>query len=436
MRKIELLAPAGNREKLETVLHYGADAAYFGMQKYNLRKFADNFSDAEVPDAVAYAHKLGKRLYATLNIIPFHSDLEDLPRAVQLLESAGVDGVIVSDLGVLDIVRENSSLPIHVSTQASNTNWRSVRQWHRLGAKRVVLAREVPIDDIRRIKDAVPEMEVEVFVHGAMCMAFSGHCFLSAHLANRDANSGGCAQSCRWRYAIVEQTRPGEYIPIEETERGTYVFNSRDLCTIEFLDKLLDAGVDSLKIEGRVKGIHYAATTTKIYREGLERWKGRKFEVDSAWIDELMTVSNRGFTSGFFLGKPTVRDLNTTETQYYFTHVLAAKVEADLGNNEYVLWSRSPFYREMFTEWIPVEGVSREITFESFNNHETGEPMNVAMPNYRVRVKCSEKLAVGDLLRQPSADKEKAWNPKVQQWARDQAWREKSWREKIIGDKK
>jgi putative protease len=428
MRNIELLAPAGNREKMETVFHYGADAAYFGLQKFNLRKFADNFADDEIHEAVRFAHGLGKRLYATLNIIPFESDLAELPAAVRLLDSAGVDGVIVSDLGVLDVVKEHSRLPVHVSTQASNTNWRSVRQWHRLGAKRVVLAREVPIDDIKRIKDAVPEIEIEVFVHGAMCMAFSGHCFLSAHLAGRDANSGGCAQSCRWKYALVEQNRPGEYIPIEETERGTYVFNARDLCTVEFLDKLLDAGVDSLKIEGRVKGIHYAATTTKIYKEALRRWQQGSFAVDEKWITELMTVSNRGFTSGFFLGKPTVRDLNTTETQYYFTHVLAAKVEQDLGNNEYVLWARSPFHRNLPTEWIPVDAPVCDVSFESFLNHETGEVMDLAHPNYRVRAKCSQALGVGDLLRQPSPDKEKVWNPKVQQWARDQAWRDKEWK--------
>lgn len=425
MQKVELLAPAGNREKLETVFHYGADAAYFGLQQFNLRKFADNFGDHEICSAVEFAHFQGKRMYATLNIIPFQHDLDELPGAVALLEKAGVDGVIVSDLGVLDIVKEHSKIPVHVSTQASNTNWRSVRQWHRLGAKRVVLAREVPIDDIKRIKDSVPEMEIEVFVHGAMCMAFSGHCFLSAHLAGRDANSGGCAQSCRWKYAVVEQTRPGEFIPIEETERGTYVFNSRDLCTIEFLDKLIAAGVDSLKIEGRVKGIHYAATTTKVYGEALRRCRAGNFSVDESWIPELMTVSNRGFTTGFFLGKPSILDINTTETQYYFTHVLAAKVEQHLGGDEYVLWARSPFRRDLPTEWIPVEGNVRQVLFSEFANFETGEPMEVAHPNFRVRVKCSHKLVVGDLLRQPSPDKEKAWNPKVQQWARDQAWRDK-----------
>jgi putative protease len=425
MQTIELLAPAGNREKLETVFHYGADAAYLGLQKFNLRKFADNFSDEEIPAAVQFAHELGKRIYAALNIIPFEADLGLLPQAVNVLEGAHVDGVIVSDLGVLDIVREHSNLPIHVSTQASNTNWRSVRQWQKLGAKRVVLAREVPIDDIKRIKDALPDMEIETFVHGAMCMAFSGHCFLSAHLAGRDANSGGCAQSCRWKYAIVEQTRPGEFIPLEETERGTYVFNSRDLCTVEFLDKLLEAGVTSLKIEGRVKGIHYAATTTKVYREALNSWKEGRFAVNPSWIPELMTVSNRGFTTGFFLGKPSILDINTKETQYYFTHVLAAKVEESLGNNEYVLWVRSPFHRDLFTEWMPVEGKVVPVVFESFVNHETGEALRLAHPNFRVRVKCSHSLGVGDLLRQPSPDKEKAWNPKVQQWARDQAWREK-----------
>ncbi len=399
-KTIEILAPAGNREKLETVLHYGADAAYLGLKRFNLRKFADNFSDDEIFDAVSFAKTLGRRIYVALNIIPFNHELDEAVECVKLLEAAGVDAVIVSDLGMLEVVKENSNLEVHVSTQASNVNWRSVRQWNRLGAKRVVLAREVPLADIRQIKDSVPDMEVEVFVHGAMCIAYSGHCLLSAHMASRDANGGGCAQSCRWKYGVVEETRPGEIFPVEESERGTHIFNSRDLCTISFLDKLLEAGVDSLKIEGRVKGIHYAATVTKVYREALALWNQGKFQFNPSWMDELASVSNRGFTSGFFLGKPTHLDINSAWSKYSFTHILAAKVEHLLPDGSYLLTVRNQFDWREGCEHLPVDGEPNALNFESVVFEETREPAAVLNPNDRVVVRVGQALQVGDLIRQ------------------------------------
>ncbi len=399
-KTIEILAPAGNREKLETVYHYGADAAYIGLKNLNLRKFADNFSDDEIPAAVALARTNGKKIYLALNVIPFNNDLDEAVACVKNLATSGLDGVIVSDLGMLDVVRENSNLDVHVSTQASNTNWRTVRQWQRLGAKRVVLARELPLDDIRRIKDAVPEMELEAFVHGAMCIAFSGHCLMSAHMANRDANSGGCAQSCRWKYSVVEETRTNESFPVIETERGTFVFNSRDLCALPFLDKLIDAGVESLKIEGRVKGIHYAATTTKVYREAVELLKQGRFECRQEWMDELASASNRGFTSGFFLGKPNHTGINHEWSGYSSTHVMAAKVLDQRGPNEFLLGVRHHVDLRSGCEHVPVFGAPYEVQFSSLVYANNKQPASIVNPNDRVLVCTTSNLQAGDLIRQ------------------------------------
>lgn len=397
---IEILAPAGNREKLETVYHYGADAAYIGLKNFNLRKFADNFADNDVPDAVALAREKGKKLYVALNVMPFNSDLELAASSVKALAACGVDGVIVSDLGMLDVVLENSNLTVHVSTQASNTNWRTVRQWYRLGAKRVVLARELPLDDIRRIKDAVPEMQLEAFVHGAMCIAFSGHCLMSAHMANRDANSGSCAQSCRWKYSVVEETRTNENFPVIETERGTFVFNSRDLCALPFLDKLIEAGVESLKIEGRVKGIHYAATTTKVYREAVDLFNQGKFECRKEWMNELASASNRGFTSGFFLGKPNHTAINHEWSGYSSTHVMAAKVLEQRGSNQFLLGVRHHVDLRDGCEHMPVIGDPQSIQFSSIIYDNNKQPASLVNPNDRVLVHTDSNLMVGDLIRQ------------------------------------
>ncbi len=247
MKKVELLAPVGNMEKFKMAMHYGADAVFLGGKMhygadavflggkmFNLRAGSSNFSDEELIEAVNYAHNLGKKVYVTLNIIPHNNELELLPDYVKFLEKIGVDGVIVADLGVFQIVKENTNLRISVSTQASNTNWRSVKMWKDLGAKRVVLAREISLENIAEIRAKVPDIELEVFIHGAMCMSISGRCLLSNYMTGRDANRGDCAQSCRWKYSLVEETRPGEYMPVFEDDHGTYIFNSKDLCTIEF----------------------------------------------------------------------------------------------------------------------------------------------------------------------------------------------------------
>jgi len=399
LKKIELLSPAGNYEKLDMVYRYGADAAYIGGKMFNLRAFADNFNDDELENAVKLAHSLNKKLYVTLNIIPHNNDLERMPEYVKYLDTLGLDGIIVADMGVFQIVKENSNIPINISTQASNTNWASVKMWKDLGAKRVILAREVSIKEIREIRDKVPDIELEAFVHGAMCMSISGRCLLSNYMTGRDANRGACAQPCRWKYNLVEEKRPGQYFPIGEDERGTYIMNSKDLCTIEFLDQMIDAGLDSLKIEGRMKGIYYAATTTKIYRQAIDEYYEKKWEFKQKWLDELMTISHRNYTSGFYFKKPGTEDHNYDSSAYKHTHKLVAKVLKDLGDDHYLLEVRNKLNVGDEVEVIQPKGDPIKITFPKMQNNKNGESIESANPNTIIKIKTTLNLSEKDMIR-------------------------------------
>ncbi|WP_315273548.1 U32 family peptidase [Selenomonas sputigena] len=302
MKKPELLSPAGNLEKLKMALIYGADAVYLGGKSFGLRAFGGNFSEAEMEEGVRFAHALGRKVYVTLNIFAHNADLDRLPAYLSFLAEIHVDGLLVSDLGVFSLAREFApSVPLHISTQANNTNWATVDAWQKLGAERVVLARELSRAEIAAIR-AHSTVELEMFVHGAMCISYSGRCLLSSYLTGRDANRGACAQACRWRYGLVEESRPGEVFPIKEDERGTYIMNSKDLCLLPFLPELCAMGLDSLKIEGRMKSVHYAASVTKVYREAIDAAydEGRTFHLRDSWLEELQKVSHRIYTSGFF----------------------------------------------------------------------------------------------------------------------------------------
>lgn len=403
MKKVELLAPVGNIEKFKMALHYGADAVFLGGKMFNLRAGSNNLSDEELIYAVNYAHERGKRVYVTLNVIPHNDELEKLPEYVKFLDEIKVDGVIVADLGVFQIVKEYSDLPISISTQASNTNWRSVKMWKDMGAKRVVLARELTLEDIAEIREKVPDIELEVFVHGAMCMSISGRCLLSNYMTGRDANRGDCAQSCRWKYNIVEETRPGEYMPVYEDEHGTYIFNSKDLCTIEFLDKLLDLGVDSLKIEGRMKGIYYVANAVKVYRDAIDSYYSGNYKYNPKWLEELESTSHRSYTKGFYMGKLGSEGQNyNNRNSYSQTHQLVAKVEKNLGNGEYILAIRNKLYVGDKLEVVS-PGISiREIILPKMilikKDKEIGE-VDEANPNSFVKIKLDENLNELDMLR-------------------------------------
>ena len=310
MKKPELLAPAGNMEKLKMALLYGADAVYLGGKAFGLRAFGGNFTNEELQEAVDFAHKLGKKIYVTVNILPHNSDIAKLPAYLTFLNEIKVDAILVADLGVFTLAKEYApDVELHISTQANNTNWAAVNAWAELGASRVVLAREMSLEEIKEIREKC-SVELEMFVHGAMCISYSGRCLMSNYLTGRDANRGSCAQPCRWNYALVEEKRPGQYFPVLEDERGTYIFNSKDMCLLPYLPDVIASGVDSLKIEGRMKSVHYAASVVKAYREAIDSYFAapEQFEVKKEWVEELDKVSHRAYTTGFYYGRPTEKD--------------------------------------------------------------------------------------------------------------------------------
>lgn len=303
MRKTELLAPAGSLEKLKTAIRYGANAVYAGGKDFSLRAGAENFSDEEMEEGIAFAHRHGVRFYAAANIFPHNRDLKPYRAYMEKLARWGADAAIVADIGAFMIAREAApGLDLHISTQADSVNCAAVAQWHKLGAKRVILARELSIGEIREIREKTPpDIELELFVHGAMCVSYSGRCLLSNYMANRDANRGNCAQPCRWRYSLVEELRPGEHMPVFENERGTFIFNSKDLCLIRRIPEIIESGVSSLKIEGRMKSAYYVATVVKAYREAMDAYYADPagYRFDEKHLRELEKVSHRAYWEGF-----------------------------------------------------------------------------------------------------------------------------------------
>lgn len=310
MKKPELLSPAGNMEKLKMAIIYGADAVYLGGPDFGLRALAGNFTRDEMREAVGFAHGRQKKVYVTVNVFPRNDDLVSLPDYLKFLQSIEVDGILVADIGVFFAAKRIiPQMPVHISTQANATSVASVEAWRNLGAERVVLARELSMREIKEIRRST-DAELEMFVHGAMCISYSGRCLMSSFMAGRDANRGNCAQPCRWRYALTEEKRSGEYFPIEEDERGSYFFNSKDLCLMGNIADVIDTGVDSLKIEGRMKSVHYVASVTKAYREAIDSLLDNRenFAVKNEWLDELDKVSHRPYTTGFFYGRTTEDD--------------------------------------------------------------------------------------------------------------------------------
>lgn len=307
MKKPELLAPAGDLEKLKFAINYGADAVYIGGSNFGLRASAKNFSTEEMQEGVEYAHKRGKKVFVTLNIIPHNEDLIGAPEYVKDLENIGIDAVIVADPGMLEIVKENApNLEIHLSTQANTTNYMASNFWFKQGVKRVVVAREQSLDEIKELIEKKDEdLDIEAFVHGAMCISYSGRCLLSNYMTHRDANRGACAQSCRWRYYLVEEQRPGEYYPITEDDKGTYIYNSKDLCMLEHVPALIESGINSFKIEGRMKSAYYVATVIRAYRMAIDEYfENPEKKVDKTWMEEIKKASYRDFTTGFYFEKP------------------------------------------------------------------------------------------------------------------------------------
>lgn len=381
MKKVELLAPAGNLEKLKMAVVYGADAVYLGGEEYGLRAYADNFSTSDMEEGIRFAHSMGRKVYLTVNIIPHNDDLKGMPEYLKQVRDMGVDAVILSDPGVLDIVRETvPGMEIHLSTQANNTNWRSALFWHRQGVKRVILARELSLEEIREIREKTPEdLELEVFVHGAMCISYSGRCLLSNYMAGRDSNRGLCAHPCRWKYYLVEEKRPGQYMPVYENERGTFIFNSKDLCMIEHIPEILRTGVASLKIEGRMKSSYYVATVVKAYREAIDAYykDPENYRFDNRLLDEICKASHREYTTGFYFAKPTGSDQIYDKSSYIREYDFVGLVKAYdkttgiatveqrnrmfVGDEIEVVRPKGPFFTQKIREMKNIDGESIDV---------------------------------------------------------------------------
>ena len=320
MKKPELLAPAGNLENLKMAIIYGADAVYLGGLNYGLRARAKNFTLEQLEEGIKFAHERGKRVYITVNIVAHNEDLEGLPEYVSTLQELNVDAVIVSDPGILKIIKETSpKMEIHLSTQANTTNYAAVKFWYEQGVRRIILARELSLKEIRDIIEKSPSnMKLETFVHGAMCISYSGRCLLSNYLIKRDANRGDCAHSCRWKYYLMEEIRPGEYLPVYEDEKGTYIFNSKDLCMIEHIPLLIEASISAFKIEGRMKGSYYVAAVVKAYRKQIDEYflNPASYIFDKKYLDEVKKVSNRKYTTGFYFVRPNSNDQRYESVDY------------------------------------------------------------------------------------------------------------------------
>ncbi len=389
MNKIELLAPAGNLEKLKMAVLFGADAVYLAGEEFGLRTASDNFSFEDMKIGVSFAHDRGKKVYLTMNIIPHNQDIAKVASFLEKAIETGIDAVIVSDPGMFSLIRKIApELSIHISTQANITNIESVNFWHSVGASRVVLARELSLEEIKQIRDGVPsDMELEAFVHGAMCMSYSGRCLLSNYLTGRDANKGDCAQPCRWKYHLVEEKRPGEYYPIQEDERGTFIFNSKDLCMIRHIPELIQSGISSFKIEGRVKSSFYVATVVKAYRDAIDAYYSEEpYQYNEEWYEEIAKVSNRDFTTGFFFNKPGADDHNYGTSSYIRNYEFVGVVKGyDNENGLVLVEQRNKFEVGDTVEVMPPEGPITKFIVDKMLDGE-GNTINVA-PHAQMEIK-------------------------------------------------
>ncbi len=400
MKGPELVVPAGNPEKLRVAIHYGADAVYLGGKRFSLRQEAGNFTPEEMKTGIAYAHSRNVRVYVAVNIFSKNEDISELPDYLSILEEIGADAVIVSDPGVLEIVKETvPSLPIHLSTQANTTNWKSCQFWERQGISRICLARELSLKEIRDIR-AKTKMDLELFVHGAMCISYSGRCLLSYYMTGRDANHGNCAQPCRWKYSLMEEKREGEFFAVEEDKKGTYIFNSKDLCMIEHIPLLMELGVKGFKIEGRMKSINYLSTVTHVYRQAIDLYLNdpKAYRFNPNWVEEIKKVSNRQYTTGFYLGKPGNESQNTgtfiSTQQTDFVGVVRQPLDSDAVEVEVK-------NKIVGGEWLEFFGRNKKTFLKKVDRIEglDGGIKEVAQPNERVILWIDAPLEKFDIIR-------------------------------------
>jgi len=399
-KKVELLAPAGNREKLEIAIHYGADAVYLGGQDFSLRSFADNFTLAEIRDAIGLAHAHRVKLYVACNIYPRNDQQESIREYLEGLGKMGPDAVIISDPGViLTALHLIPHIPIHLSTQANTTNYQSALFWSKQGVQRINVARELSLNEIEVIASQCP-VEIEAFVHGAMCISYSGRCLLSSFLTQRDSNRGSCSHPCRWRYAVVEASRPGQYMPIAEDQRGTYIFNSKDLCMIDYIPEMVAAGITSLKIEGRMKGIHYLASTVKVYREAIDTYyqNPSTYTPKEDWIEELGKINHRGYSTGFYLGDPDQTLPNYDKTDLASAYKFVGKVITSDGPWQATVEVRNKVFADDRIEILPQNGPVRKGMIQEIVDPQ-GQPSTFAQPGWKVKMTTNTNTSPNDLIR-------------------------------------
>lgn len=404
MKKIELLAPAGDIEKLKIAVDYGADAVYFGGEMFSLRAGAGNLTVDEIREGVEYAHSHGVKCHMTLNIFAHNEDIEPLRSYLNTIKDIPIDAFIVSDPGVICIVREiMPEAELHLSTQANMTNYVTARFWYNQGIKRLVLARELTLNEIRQVRDMIPDdMELEAFVQGAMCISYSGRCLLSNFMIDRDANRGQCAHPCRWKYKLVEEQRPGEYYPVEEDTRGTYILNSKDLCMLEHIPQLAQAGISSFKIEGRMKSVFYVATIVSAYRRAIDAYTEdpEGYIYNPEWMSELKKASHREFTTGFYFDKPTNEDQNYQTSAYTRDYSFIGMVKSyDSETNMAVVEQRN---KMVLGDEIEVFGPGRDFFTQKLDVllDEEGQPIEEAPhPQQIVQIRMDQPVAEKYILR-------------------------------------
>ena len=398
MKKPELLAPAGDLERLKMAFLYGADAVYIGGEEFSLRAYANNFSLDDMKEGIKFAHSMGKKVYVTANIFPHNRDLEGIEEYIKTISEVKADAIIASDLGVVEIIKEIApEMKFHISTQANNINWRTVQHWCGLGAERVILARELSIEEIKEIRERVSEsLQLEIFVHGAMCISYSGRCLLSNYMAGRESNMGACAHPCRWQYYLMEEKRPGEYFPVFENERGTFVFNSNDLCMIEHIPEMVEAGIVSMKIEGRMKSSFYVATVVKAYRQALDDYfeSPEKYSKNKPkYLEEISKASHREFTTGFYFQRPGTEAHTYGSSSYMREYdFIGLVVDYDSSTGIATIEQRNRFFIGDSIEVVPPSGEWFEDTVQWIKNSE-GESIDVA-PNAQMIVKVPLKAVV------------------------------------------
>lgn len=403
-KKPELLIPASSLEVLKTAVVFGADAVYIGGEAFGLRAKAKNFSPEDMKEGIAFAHARGVKVYVTANILAHNYDLEGAKKYFAELKEIGPDALIISDPGMFMLAKEICpEIEIHISTQANNTNYQTYLFWWQQGAKRVVSARELSLREIKEIRERIPEdMEIESFIHGAMCISYSGRCLLSNYFTGRDANKGACTHPCRWKYAIVEETRPGEYMPVYENERGTYIFNSKDLCMIEYIPEIIDAGIDSLKIEGRMKTALYVATVARTYRKAIDDYfeSEETYRANMNWYkEEISKCTYRQFTTGFYFGKPDentqIYDSNTYVNEYIYLGIIE---EVD-GRGFVKIEQRNKFSAGDVIEIMKPDGRNVTVTVQHLYDEEGNEVESAPHPKQVLYLDLTEPAEKYDLLR-------------------------------------